>query len=88
MTAPTSSPSGSNAARTSSNAVHGGMEITLTIVIFFLLGLAIDSWLGTGPWISIGLFLFAAVASGLRLYFTYTYQMEQLEAERAQRSER
>lgn len=69
--------------RTESATINGGLEIGLTILLFVLLGLAIDNWLGTEPAFVIGLFLFAAVGSGLRYYYTYTADMERLEAELA-----
>lgn len=86
MKSPAQTSNAAAAPRNSQHAVHGGMEITLTIVLFVLIGLAVDSWLGTTPWFVIGLFLFAAVASGLRLYYAYNYEMSQLERERADRA--
>lgn len=69
--------------RTESAAMNGGMEIGLTVLLFVLLGLAIDNWLGTDPMFVIVLFLFGTIGSGLRYYFMYTADMERLEAERA-----
>lgn len=58
------------------------MEIGLLILLFVLLGVFIDSKLGTRPVFVIGLFLFAAITSGLRYYYVYSYDMDRLEAER------
>lgn len=74
------------ASRHDNRAVHGGMELALTILLFVLIGLAVDAWLGTTPWAVIGLFLFAAIGSGLRLYYTSAAEFERLERERADAS--
>lgn len=67
--------------RTEHAAMNGGMEIAATILLFVLIGIAIDEWLGTTPWFVIVLFLFSAFASGARYYFAYKHDMERLEAE-------
>ncbi|MAT06472.1 MAG: hypothetical protein CL424_15650 [Acidimicrobiaceae bacterium] len=70
------------AGRFGSNAVAGGMEIALTILLFVLIGLGLDTWLGTRPLFMIVLFLFAAVGSFARTKLIYDAEMDRLEAER------
>ena len=81
------------AGRFGSNAVGGGMEIALTILLFVLIGLGIDTWIGTRPLFTIVLFLFAAIGSFARTKLIYDAEMDRLEAERiaerdARRAER
>ena len=73
------------AGRFGSNAVGGGMEIALTILLFVLIGLGIDTWLGTRPLFMIVLFLFAAAGSFARTKLIYDAEMDRLEAERLER---
>lgn len=73
------------AGRFGSNAVAGGMEIALTILLFVLIGLAIDTWLGTRPLFMIVLFLFAAAGSFARTKLIYDAEMDRLEAERIEK---
>lgn len=67
--------------RTFNAALNGGMEIAATIFVFVLIGLGIDRLLGTRPVFVISLFLFAALACGMRYYYAYKADMERLEAE-------
>lgn len=70
----------------SSFGLNGGMEIALALVLFLAIGLAIDSWLGTKPVFALVLFILGAVASGVRMYFQYTYEMTILESQRRERA--
>ncbi len=61
-----------------------GMDVALTVLVFLLLGWLIDEWLGVFPAFTIGLVVFAAVGTFIRMKYVYDATMERLEAERAQ----
>ena len=69
-----SSPSGSD-------TLGRGMDVALTLLVFLGLGWAIDAWLGIFPVFTVGLVVFAAVGTFIRLKYTYNATMERLEAE-------
>lgn len=64
--------------------VSQGVELAVGILVFFLIGLAIDSWLGTTPVFMIALTVFSMVGNFLKMYYAYSNTMEKLEAQRAQ----
>jgi F0F1-type ATP synthase assembly protein I len=87
-----SSPSASSTSRSASSDASGnddslgrGMDAALTMLVFLGIGWLIDRWLGVFPAFTIGLVLFAAAGSFVRLKYTYDARMEQLEADRANR---
>lgn len=59
-----------------------GMDVALTLLVFLGIGWLVDAWLGIFPAFTIGLVVFAAVGSFVRLKYVYDARMEQLEAER------
>ena len=59
-----------------------GMEMALTLAVFFGLGWLIDGWAGTRPAFMIALTVFAVVGQSLRMWFEYDARMKRLEAER------
>ena len=59
-----------------------GMDVALTLLVFLGIGWLIDAWLGIFPVFTIGLVLFAAIGTFVRLKYTYDATMERLEAER------
>lgn len=59
-----------------------GMDIALTLLVFLVGGWLIDRWLGVFPAFTIGLVMFAAIGTFVRLKYTYDATMERLEAER------
>jgi F0F1-type ATP synthase assembly protein I len=63
-------------------AVSHGTELAGGLLVFFLIGLGLDAWLGTRPLFMISLSVFAAVGSGIRMYYAYTAKMQKLEDER------
>jgi hypothetical protein len=63
------------------------MDVALTLAVFLGIGWAIDAWLGIFPVFTIGLVVFAAVGTFIRLKYTYDATMERLEAERLARRE-
>jgi F0F1-type ATP synthase assembly protein I len=78
-------PTTSRASR-SDDTFGRGMDIALTVLLFFGIGFALDRWLGTTPWFMIGLTVLAAVGFFISFKYQYTARMEQLEAERAERA--
>jgi len=63
-----------------------GMEIALTVALFFGIGWGLDHWLGTTPIFMITLTVFAVVGFFITLKYRYDEAMTQLEAERAART--
>lgn len=59
----------------------GSYELVLGPVLFAIVGLFIDRWLGTTPLFIIGLTIFAIVGAAVSSYYRYRYQIDQLEAE-------
>lgn len=70
-----SAPSGSD-------SLGRGMDVALTLLVFLGIGWAIDAWLGIFPVFTIGLVVFSAVGTFVRLKYGYDATMERLEAER------
>jgi F0F1-type ATP synthase assembly protein I len=66
--------------------VSHGTELAGGLLVFFLIGLGLDAWLGTRPLFMICLSVFAAIGSGVRLYYAYTVKMQKLEDERRNNS--
>ncbi len=60
-----------------------GMDVALTVLLFFGIGFAIDGWLGTTPLFMIVMTVLASVGFFASFKYRYDARMEQLEAERA-----
>ncbi len=69
----------------SDDAFGRGMDVALTVLLFFGIGFALDRWLGTTPLFMIVLTVLAAVGFFASIKYRYDARMEQLEAERAAR---
>jgi F0F1-type ATP synthase assembly protein I len=69
-----------------SQPVSSGAEIVGGLVVFFLIGMGLDAWLGTRPTFMIALTVFAVVAQFVRIYVVYSSRMASLEARRAELS--
>jgi F0F1-type ATP synthase assembly protein I len=70
----------------SDDALGRGMDIALTVAVFFGAGFALDHWLGTAPIFVISLTLIAAVGFFVSFKYRYDAQMAELERERAERA--
>lgn len=66
-----------------SQPISSGAEIVGGLVVFFLIGMGLDAWLGTKPVFMIVLTVFAVVAQFVRIYVVYSARMESLEARRS-----
>lgn len=57
-----------------------GIELAVTPVVFGGLGWLVDGWLGTGPWLTIGLAAFALAGTVAKMWFAYDAEMRELES--------
>jgi len=69
-----------------SDTLGRGPEIALSVLVFTVIGLVIDTQVGTLPWFTIGLVLFSAIGNFARMYYQYDGRMKVLEQERVQQS--
>lgn len=63
-----------------------GTEIALTVLVFTVIGLLLDSAFGAMPWITISLVVLSLVGNFIRMYYDYTAKMSVLEAQRREMS--
>jgi len=61
-------------------SVARGFEMVATVAVFSVLGLLLDTWLGTTPLLTIGLSVFAMVGTFVRLWYQYDAEMRAHEA--------
>lgn len=59
-----------------------GAEIALSVLVFTVIGLVLDSVFGLLPWLTIALVVFSLVGNFARMYYDYTAKMAVLEEER------
>jgi Putative F0F1-ATPase subunit Ca2+/Mg2+ transporter len=74
--------------RTVKNAdttIGSGLESGIVLVLFVGAGYLLDSWLGTRPIFTLGLFVLGAVGLFYRFKAAYTIRMEAHDAERRER---
>lgn len=64
------------------NHSSGSFEMVLGSVIFGLLGLGLDKWLGTTPIFTIIFAVLGLSAATASIYFRYMYKMRQLAEQR------
>lgn len=60
-----------------------GAELAGGILVFFLIGFGLDTWLGTTPGFMIALTIFAVVGNFVKMYYSYSSAMRHHENERA-----
>jgi F0F1-type ATP synthase assembly protein I len=71
--------------RASSSDLFGrGMELAMALLVFLLLGWAIDNWLGTKPLFIIVFAMLALIGGGARIKYAYDESMERHQRERAE----
>jgi F0F1-type ATP synthase assembly protein I len=66
--------------------ISQGAELAVGILVFFGIGALIDWWLGTRPVFMVALTIFAMIGYFVRIYFTYSVAMSELEEKRSQES--
>jgi hypothetical protein len=69
-----------------SDTLGRGPEMALSVLVFTVIGLVIDSQVGTMPIVTIALVLFSVVGNFIRMYYTYDGRMKTLEAQRSSAS--
>lgn len=62
--------------------ISQGAELAVGVLVFFLIGFGIDTWLGTVPIFMIGMTVFGVVGYFVRIYYSYNSAMTRLEKER------
>lgn len=65
------------------NKSHGSFELAMSPLILGLIGLWIDRRVGTTPLFVISLALFGLIGAGLKVFYTYRYEMAQHSAKLA-----
>jgi F0F1-type ATP synthase assembly protein I len=70
----------------SSESLGRGTELAVSVLVFTLIGLALDAAFDTRPWITVSLVIFSTIGNFVRMYYSYNAQMETLEAVRRDRS--
>ena len=68
----------------SSDSLGRGPEMAISVLVFTVIGLAIDAAAGTMPLFTIGLVVFSVVGNFARLYYTYGTHIEALAEQRLQ----
>jgi F0F1-type ATP synthase assembly protein I len=63
------------------NALGLAVEMVGTPMIFGLLGLLLDRWLGTSPVFTLVLFLFGVIGMAVKTYYAYVEKMKREEAD-------
>lgn len=66
------------------SSISNGAELAGVVVVFFLFGLGLDTWLGTTPWFMLGLLLFGVVGQFTKMYYAYNGRMKDLESQRTE----
>jgi F0F1-type ATP synthase assembly protein I len=69
-----------------SDTLGRGPEMALSVLVFTVVGLVIDSQVGTMPIITIVLVVFSLVGNFIRMYYTYDGRMKALEEQRSNAS--
>ena len=59
-----------------------GAEIALSVLVFTVIGLVLDSVFDLLPWLTIALVVFSLVGNFIRMYYEYSARMTVLEEQR------
>lgn len=68
----------------SSDSLGRGPEMAISVLVFTVIGLVIDSTVDSMPMFTIGLVIFSVVGNFARLYYTYGTHIEALAEQRLQ----
>lgn len=66
--------------------IASGLESGIVLVLFVGLGYVLDSWLGTKPIFTLGLFVLGAIGLFYKFKAAYTIRMDAYDAERRDRN--
>jgi F0F1-type ATP synthase assembly protein I len=69
-----------------SDTLGRGPEMAISVLVFTLIGLFVDSQVGTMPIVTIALVVFSLVGNFIRMYYTYDGRMKVLEDQRLSES--
>jgi F0F1-type ATP synthase assembly protein I len=69
-----------------SDTLGRGPEMAVSVLVFTVIGLVIDSQVGTLPFVTIALVVFSLVGNFIRMYYTYNGRMKALEEQRSNKS--
>jgi F0F1-type ATP synthase assembly protein I len=75
-----------NTQNLSSQSLGRGTELAVSLLVFTLIGLALDAAFDTLPWITVSLVIFSTVGNFVRMYYAYNAQMAALEDARRTQS--
>lgn len=70
------------------DATLHGIDVALTVAVFFGIGFLLDRWLGTTPWFMIGFTVLAGIGFFAKYKYNYDAQMDRHQAERDARAGR
>lgn len=62
--------------------VSGGIELAASLLLFVLIGIGLDAWLGTAPWCAVGLSIFAGVGGFVSSYYRYKARIEEQDVDK------
>jgi hypothetical protein len=62
--------------------MSNGIEFAGVLLLFFFAGLGLDVWLGTKPWITVGMTCLGIVGMLARAFYSYRDEMAKHEAAR------
>jgi F0F1-type ATP synthase assembly protein I len=72
---------------TPNDTLGQGIDNALAVALLFGIGFGLDRWLGTTPWLMIGLSLLGAIGVFAKMKYRYDADMAEHEAARQQRLE-
>jgi F0F1-type ATP synthase assembly protein I len=75
-----------NTANLTSQSLGRGTELAVSVLVFTLIGLALDAVFETRPWITVSLVIFSTVGNFVRMYYSYNAEMTALEDARRTQS--
>jgi F0F1-type ATP synthase assembly protein I len=58
----------------------GSFELVLGPLLMAAIGFGLDRWLGTTPWLTVGLAMLGLVGVCVNLYYGYKHEMDEHEA--------
>lgn len=76
------SPPYARNAKRSDDTLGRGVDAALVVAVFLGGGYALDRWLGTTPWLTIGMFLLGVIGLFVSWKAKYSARMDELEAQR------